>query len=352
MALRGMDGFDHYATQDDLFSRRGALQWSAPASLAAATFNTPGRGGFGKSMGLNGYASNILGPFLATFDANYSTLRIGCALRFVAGANLGIDIGAFDPIANALQCRISLSTSGIIRAFDGAGTQIGISANNAFTPVAWSFVEIAFSIGHSGAIEVQIDGATVLSVTGDTQHTANATLGAVQFSVPGGSLGQIEIDDFRYSDTVIGPGTYTCDSWLGDLRVATLAPNTDASVAWTPLAGANWQEVSELTFDGDASYNSTSTPGAEDLFSLTALTATITQVIGLQLTGAYRATDASPHSITQQISSGGSEITGPAHTLAMAYQFFSDLYPVNPVSGVSWTLGDVHDLLVGYVAAS
>lgn len=353
MALRGMDGFDHYSSQDDLFSRKGALQWIGPTALTVCSLNTPGRGGFGKSLALIGF-SGILGPFAAIFDANYTTLRVGCAVRFNAtGGSPALTVTAFDPIADIGQCSIVLTQTGLIRAFNGAGTEIGVSANNAFNPNVWSFLEVAFGIGAAGSIEVQIDGASVLTLSGvDTQASANNTLGGVAFAVPNGTVGSVEIDDFRYSDTTIGPGTYTCDSWLGDLRVATLPPIADAGVSWTPLSGANWQEVSELSFDGDASYNATTTVTAKDLFTLTALAATISQVIGLQLTGAYRATDTSPHSVTQQISSGGTEIAGPAHTLAMAYQFFSDLYPVNPVSGASWTLGDVHDLLIGYVAAS
>lgn len=352
MALRGMDGFDHYAAEADFYARKGALQWLGPMGFSLISF-LPGRGDFGKALGIGGY-SPVLGLIQAAFDANYSTLRVGFAARWSnTVATPSLSIIARDPLADVTQCTVRLDNTGLIRAFDNTGSEIGVSANNAFNPGTWSFVEIGFGIASSaGWIAVQIDGVPVLTATGNTQASGNNTLGAVGFLVTSGALGAIEIDDFRYSDTVVGPGSFPCDSWLGDLRVATLAPRADSSTGWTPLANANWQEVSETTFDGDTSYNGTTTIGAEDLFVLDAPVPTISQVIALQVTGAYRATDTSPHSITQQVSSGGSEVAGPVHTLSMGYQFFSDLYPLNPVSATNWTLNDVFHLLAGYVAVS
>lgn len=357
--LLGMEGFDHYATADQMYLRQGALQWNGPAlaSAFAPAVITPGRGGFGKSIGLASFNPFLFGPFVASFSVNEATLRIGFALRFAGGAasvsGASFSLSALDPIANVTQCSIELDAIGLIRAFNGAGTQIGISANNAFNSVAWSFLEVAFTIGTSGgAIEVQINGATVLAVGGvNTQASANATFGAVLFHYSS-TTGFIEIDDFRYSDSATGPGLYACNSWLGDLRVATLPPIADAGVSWTPLSGANWQEVSELAFDGDASYNLLPTLGDEDRFSLAALTGTISYVIGVQVTGAFRQTDASLHTITQQIKSGGSEVTGPSHTLGLGYQFFTDLYPINPVSAASWTVADVNSLQIGYIGVT
>ena len=159
------------------------------------------------------------------------------------------------------------------------------------------------------------------------------------------------IDDFRCNDTTVGPGTYPCNGFMGDLRVALLTPTANSAVTWTPLANTNWQEVSETAFDGDTSYNSSSVVGNADLFTVTQVP-TGTEVIGVSVIGAYRNEDATAHTLTQQISAAGTSYAGATQSLTQMYQFLSDVFPINPTSGVSWTVADVNAMLIGYAVTS
>jgi hypothetical protein len=170
--------------------------------------------------------------------------------------------------------------------------------------------------------------------------------------ISGSGGGGALIDDFRYNDTTTGPGTYPCNAWMGDLRVATLFAISNNAVTWTPLAGANWQEISETAFDGDTTYNSTATNGNEDLFNFGTLQSVINEIVAVQLVGGYREADAGGHTITQQLKVGGTDNAGATIGLTTGYQFFADLFPVNPTTGASWSLSDVNGMEAGYKAVS
>ena len=347
MALIASEGFDHQNTGADLILRTGALQWTSNATLG---IQSPGRGGYGKSC-LIASGNTLSGSLVSALTSGY----LGFAL-----SNTGMTVTLFDNTSGS-QAQVTLvftASTGVITVFRGTtgGTQIGVSNGNQFNAAAYPFVEIYALIDASaGVVNVQVAGQPVSWSTNPSGVNTKGSSGASSFSsfsIANSNSANLYIDDFRINDTTTGPGTYPCNSWLGDLRVATLFPISNGSVAWTPLANANWQEVSETAFDGDTSYNYATSLGSEDLFNLAALTGTISYVIGVQVVGAFRQTDASAHTITQQIKTGGTDHTGPSKTLAQTYQYFTDMYAVNPVTSASWTTAAVNALEIGYTAVT
>lgn len=335
MALIAMDGFDNYSTWSNMLQRRGVLQWTT----SGYTNNSivAGRNGIGKALSC------------ATYN-NSPTASLSTAMTegFVGMAMTGQSAVYFiDGISGTTQCSITFDgTYGKITAANGSGAQIGQSAVNAFNPSLFSFFEFHVAIGSAGTLEVRVDNAPVLSLTGvNTKNASASTFSAVK-------MGNGTVDDFRINDTTTGPGAYPNKSWLGDLRVVDLSAISNASVAWTPLTGANWQQIAEALFDGDTSYNATTAVGAQDIFNFAALASTIDQIVGVQVMGAYRENDASTHTIAQHLSIGGTDHVGTASQLAVTYAFLADLYPVNPTTNASWTLADVNAILAGYQLAS
>jgi hypothetical protein len=352
MAVRASDGFDHYANFTDAASRVGNLGWY---SLAPGnTIVTPGRGGFGKclSIPVQSFASDAT---VGAFNANIATYYVGFAMT-ADGAPGGLSVLMYDPIGGgAFQCSAYFNFSaGQVTLYRGQdSTELATSSPASFSGTAWTFVEVMATInGTTGAIAVRCNNSPVVSITGvNTQTSGNASWGGVGLTATGGS-GSILIDDFRYNDTTSGPGTYPCNSWLGDLRVATVFAIANDAVTWTPLAGTNWEEISETAFDGDTSYNSTATDGDEDLFNMGTLSAVIDEIVAVQLVSGAREADAGGHTFTQQLKIGGTDNAGATQALGTAYQFFSDIFPVNPTTGVSWTLSDVNSMLIGYKAVA
>lgn len=356
MSVIATEGFDHYGSFADAAARVGNLGWS---SGGGPQIITPGRGGFGKCLQM-GVAPNFLSVTTASFNANIATYYFGFAMRALPSGGGGFPatfiVALYDPIGSgAYQCTVLFNlTAGQVTLYRGElVTELAISSPAVFSAAAWTFVEITATIdGTAGAMAVRCNNQPVVSITGvNTQTTGNASMGGVGFLANGGS-GSVQIDDFRYNDTTTGPGTYPNNSWLGDQRVDTRFVTANASVSWDPLAGTNWEEVSETAFDGDTSYNSTATAGDEDLFNLEVLTAVIDQITAVQLVTGAREADAGGHTFSQQLSVGGTDHAGATQTLAPDYNFFSDMFPVNPTTGASWTLADVNAMLAGYKAIS
>lgn len=349
MTIIATEGFDHYASFTDLASRQGTMTWG---STVSPTIVTPGRGGFGSCLSIPGSSFLNLATTVA-FNANQATWYAGFAASVGSGTPASFTVSLYDPIGTgAIQTEIVFNMSAgqitVYRLTGASPVEIGASAPSVFPGAGWFFVEIFATIDSSaGVVEVRINNQPAITLTGvNNQGTAHATWGGIQFNV--GTSGSVLIDDFRYNDTTTGPGIYPTNGWLGDLRVATLWPNGNSSVAWTPLTGTNWQEVSETFFDGDTSYNFTAVTGDEDLFNFDSLAAVIDQVVSVQIVGGYRQADAGAHTLTQQIKMGATDTPGATKTLSDTYQFFTDLFPVNPTTGASWTLTDVNSLLAGY----
>lgn len=138
------------------------------------------------------------------------------------------------------------------------------------------------------------------------------------------------------------------DYYLGDVSVDTVFPTANVSVAWTPLANTNWQEVSEVVFDGDTSYNYTSGVGDVDLFAIGPVRTNIATVLAVQITGAYRKDDATSHIIEQQLKSGATQVDGDGNSVPSGYVFFTDSWIQDPNTGLQWLAADVNALNIGY----
>lgn len=350
MALIGTEGFDHYNLATDAEFRTGVLQWAFTNSPSLVT----GRGGFGKALSMLNQGIS----YYATFGSTYGELYFGFAMLMGAFQTL-TDKAVLNLVDTSLavpqmflQLNSILGTIGIWQAAHGAtpAALVASSQPNAFNGAVFDFLEVHGKIDPTaGLIEVQVNGATVVSFSGNTQMSANGGFGALQF-IP--ASGAWTIDDFRFNDTTTGAGMYPNNSWTGDLRVATLYPTANGTVSWTPLANANWQEVSEHAFDGDTSYNSTATNGDEDLFTMDTLPATITEIIAVQIVGGYRETDSAAHTLTQQLTTNSSDFAGASHVMTSSYQFVTDLFVINPDTAASWTLTEINTMLIGYKAVS
>ena len=152
-----------------------------------------------------------------------------------------------------------------------------------------------------------------------------------------------------YCDGTTGPGTYPCNSFLGDVRDSTqFAVGNGGTIDWTPLANTNWQEISEVQFDGDASYNRSNSAGAIDLFNPQVLNADIDQVVCLAVTLAVRLEDAGARLIAPCIQIGSTVYVGTPQAVDLSYLYITSYWPINPSNGASWTTTEVNDCQFGY----
>lgn len=361
MSVLRYDGFDHYNTSADLQSNIGELSYFvAPlvgfGSGSVTPQSTGGRLGTGSlqvnaSWGGLGTATQSLYAFYNNTDP---TSVMGVAINMPSlDPTHPILVTFIDAInSNTEQVHFEIHIAPAqIKAFRGA-TLLGQTAINIFSAGGYNYFEFQTLINNTGGtVAAQVNGQTLLSLTGiDTQQSTLDYCTGVVFTVSSGTTtpSTIDLDDFYLCNGINSGGTYPANTFLGNVRVSTSFPISNSSTAWTPLTGQNWQMVDDPIFDGDASYNFTTTLGNADQFNFGTIAATVNAVIALQLTGAYRIGGAGSHTVEQSVVSSGVPAVGSVKSLSTSYQFFTDLFPTDPNTGVNWTLPTANAITAGY----
>ena len=328
MALRYTEGFDIYPTVTDVLNRRGGLQWHYNGlfnpTLAAGRYNSTGQS-------MNFSYSQIV---QATLSSNFTEIYVGFGFLLT-----GTTPFSFGDTATGIQLAFSFNIDGSIT------HPFGRTVNNTCPQGTWFFFEIGIVVSKTaGRLTMRVNNQPVYDQTGlNTSPQTNQVINFFQFG-PTPNLGAMQVDDIYVCDGTTGPGSNPCNTFLGDSRIFTLYPDAAGDLSgWTSSNGSNpnWQQVS--TPDGDTNYNSTSTVGAEDLVKLTGLPSNVISVIGVQVIGQLRKTDATAHTATLHIKSGGvdSTLTGflAPYALTTNYLYYAgDPVTVDPATSATWTL--------------
>lgn len=348
MALIAYDGFDHYNSTSDMLNRLGTLQWTGQADT---TLVNPGRTGVGKYINI-GYLGANNGSLTATLKNPVTQLTVGMGMMLSGGSYY---VQFLDQLTGAVQCSFSINASnGQVGMTNSTGAVVATGLN-CVPSFGWMFLEFQALIGNAtvGSMAVNINGQLALSMSGiNTQSSANASVSGMRIGAIGLFPSGPGIDDVYFADGTTGPGTYINNSFLGDVRCATQFPIGNNSVQWTPLANANWQEVSETNMDSDTSYNYTDVAGAQDSFNFSALDVDVNEVLGLQITLAIRKVDAGARTVAPVLVIAGTSYVGTAVSVDVSYLYITSLWPTNPATGVSWTAADVAGLAAGYVVVT
>lgn len=114
------------------------------------------------------------------------------------------------------------------------------------------------------------------------------------------------------------------------------------------ISTMNAQNVNEIVFDGDMTYNTSITPGQEDLFNCDSTIPSTLNIIGIQVIGAYKKDDANPHTMTQHLRSGATDAAGTVFTLNSSWFYTSDIYILDPDTGSNWTVSGANNIKIGY----
>ncbi len=358
MALKVFDGLDHYNTVTDMISRTGFLQYQLPGTFNPTIAFQTGRGGLGRCVKVtnNNGTAGVCALRLVWGDRNPQAF-FSLGLNFPAGA--GFWVYFIDGVSGSIQMSLNFNATNFsIQAFRGdtSGTSLGLTANNIWEPNVWNLFEFHPVINNStGSIEIRKNGDTILNISGvDTQISANAWFDVVDLlSIPPSSFSTsfYLLDDVYYCDTVPDSGVSANDNFLGDVRVATVFATGNDAVQFTPLAGANWQEISEVAMDGDSSYNFDSTAGHQDTFVFQSIASVISTIYGLQITYAARKDDAGARTMAGVIRiSGTSHVYGSPDTVpfSASYPYLTDLWILSPASGLNFTLSEVNAATYGY----
>ncbi len=331
MPLLFIDGFDHYATADIL------KKWQS--ITGSPTINASG----GRRGGgcLEGIAS---GRYVGRGYANQSEVVVGFAFKpstlSAAGSNR-YALALLD--GSTIQVAFHFASDGSVIAYRGSPVTnvLGSSASGIVGTGAYNYFE--FRVLHhasAGEVEVRLNGAQILSLTGlNTAPTGNAWSNGFRSGVAGSTDGSTGSFDDLY---VYGGGTF-----LGDVRIDAIYPNgAGTHQAWTPSTGADHAALVDETAPNTTDYLTGGAAGTKETLALQDLSIN-GAILGVQVNNAVSKTDAGACTIKNLIRSGSSEASGPTYAPSTTYLYSSSIHETDPATGAPWLTAAINALEAG-----
>lgn len=341
MALRFIDGFDHYTTLAQFLYKYVETGSSSYVSLDA-----------GRRSGSNGvklYSSS--GYITKTLD-DQATWVVGAAVKLGTFPTSTGTVFQFRDSVGNVQASLCVSTTGALALYRSStsGTLLATSSG-ALTTGAWNFIEAKLTIADSGGyFEARVNGDVWATYTGDTKaSTSLATANSIRlYGMP--SVATVYYDDFYVCD---GTGTIRND-FLGDVRVDTLFPSGSGNAAqFTPTGSANnWENVDDASPDDDTTYNASDTAGNVDTFTFADLSALNAYVFGVQANVLARKDDAGTRLLRAVARVGTTDYEGANMTLSDSYVDHRQIWAQNPATSANWTEAEINAAEFGYKVQS
>ena len=331
MALLFMDGFEHYATGDK------TEKWNLGANYDIT--NARARTGAQCCILSDAKVSLPLASgstVIAGFGYYTTALSDGLILCGV-GNVLGGQCLVFTTATGALQ----VYRSGGNASWGFAAQLLGSTAVGVVRVNAWMYIEVKAVIDNSvGAVTLKVNGVTVLTLTNqDTQATADATW--TIFGI--GGAGGMHMDDLYVCD---GSGA-TNNDFLGECRVVTLLPQTDAVAAgsnadFTCSTGADHGAlVDDAAPDDDTTYLSSSTLNHVDSWEYPALGYT-GDIKGVQMSLSAKKADSGARAIAAVARPAATNrVHATNHYIGTSYAYWLSLWELNPEDSAAWEVADV-----------
>jgi hypothetical protein len=337
--LRFVDGFDHYATAHLL------AKWSAKGG-APAIVSTPVRTGVGalrcqttewvELECAGGSQATVIvgfGFYLSALPATRAAIAVlGDGGTGATTTQVALQVNADGTLTVA---RNDADTVGI--ATTAAGVALG-SSTAALSALTWyhGAIKVTFH-GSTGTVEVRIDGAPWVTVTGaDTVYTANASADRVAL----GAVGMTAyFDDAFQADGAAGsvtdfPGRVSVHSKIA-------SAGDGASAEFVPASGTdNGAMVDDATPDDDSTYNAATAAGEVDTYAFGALGVTGT-VVGVQVCNYARKTDVDPCDVRAVARVDGVEYFGDVVAAPEDYAVLRQVFEENPDTSAAWTVTEV-----------
>jgi len=340
VALRFVDGFDHYTTQAHVVRK-----WTANPASYAPVFGGTTNGRFtGGSFHISGcYTNNQL---IKTLDPQ-PTWVLGVAHKFNI-ITTGVQIVALMD-GNTQQVDVRQNADGTMSVTRN-GTVLGTTPSAVGLTNQWNYYEFKATIHPTaGAYELRVNGQSLISATNvNTRNTANSSANQIQCgsanSYNGGS-GVYDFDDFYACD---GTGT-TNNDFLGEMRIETLypaSPGTNTNFTPNP-AGSNYANVKDAPPDDDATIVSGNTLGLMDTYLMSHLSGTPTTIKGTMLSVMARKDNAGTRAVAPVIRSGATNSIGANGYLGASYACYTRIDETDPGTGAAWTAAGVNAVECG-----
>ena len=330
MTMLWQDGFDLYNNASDLtmvyFSsntsgfnttagRFGGGSWYT--SAYGLTKTIPANAEVWSSFAINTWDTNAGDKFVATFNS-------------VTGEEVSI---TYNP------------ATGAWKAWRGNNNTVLGTATLYLTSNVWHWIDIRAKLGTTlGEVEVWVDDAQILTLTGqNTVYNAGQTQFTnvqVGDNHTGGAL-RMYIDDW----IIYTPGTR-----VGDSRIDTLTPNSDAGTNQaTPSTGStHYGVVDEAQFNTSDYLTTASTSGNKEVFGHGALATAPAVIHAVAVKLVSQKSDAGAFALEPLVVSGGTEGDGASQTLTTSWGVQAAVFETDPHTSAAWAYAAVNSAYIGY----
>jgi hypothetical protein len=343
MALQWADTFNVYGTTATLMNDGLYSNVNGGSGSSFSLVTDPDVTATGKVFAVS--ASCFFGADQAGTRKPLTTpaATIGVALRLYMSSlpygNGRSPVISFRDVSNNVLFSMRVLSTGAVelRSVDSSGgTLYGTTAQPVLTAHAWSHIEIkGKSNASTGTIEVRVNGASAISLTGLNTGGANiAQIFIGNYDVANGTAA----DTYYWKDFILWDTTGSFNNdFIGTVQCLDTLTDGDTSLTWTPNSGttgynilANRPPLDDSGYIGAAS-NLTST------FSLANLPATVSSVRGNILKARARKTDGGDGNIQVGLKSGASTGLGANRPITTAYTYWYDINETDPATGAAWT---------------
>jgi hypothetical protein len=289
-----------------------------------------------------GYCVDVFRPqFNKPIGSNETTLIVGQAIKT---NNYQHNISFFGDNATAENVSVNFIENGAISVRRGntGATVLASAPTGSFPTAAWFYAEIKIVFSNTvGTVEVRINGTALITATGlDTNNstTVGSDLIAIQTPNAGGNR---QIDDFYICN---GSGSVN-NNFLGDVRVATLAPTGNG--ASSQLAGSDGNSTDNYLLVDESPYNTTdyvssSTSGQKDSYAMADLPGSASSVLAVQQVATLIKTDAGAIQAKHLVRSGATNYTTAGFNLSAGYVTYFYVRETDPNTSAAWTVSNVN----------
>ncbi len=341
MALRFIDGFDHYTTHDQLLYKYNVVCSSSYAVLDD-----------GRRAGSNALRMYSQSGFVAKTLGEQPTWIVGAAVKLESLPSSNGSVFMFLDGGGDAQACLCVSSTGalVLKRGSTSGTTLATS-NNALLAGVWNYIEAKITVADSGGtFSARVNGQEWVTYAGDTKYSPYyAYASAIKlFGFP--SIVKVWYDDFYVCD---GTGSVNND-YLGDVRVDTLFPSGAGNAAnFTPTgSGNNWENVDDASPDEDTSYNASDTVDAQDSFIFSDLSSLNSSVLGVQENILAKKDDAGTRLLRGIVRVDSADYEGSDLSLGDSYGGFTQIWEQNPSTAANWTENEVNAAEFGYKVES
>lgn len=333
MSITNYDGFDYYPNVNGTSNGLQA-NWAIHGGVSLSD----GRFG-GQAVSCSGTISGASRVYQAVTSTANGTLGFaGNLTRFTTGDEpYGFArVGNFDTDI----CGLGYNDNQQVYLWVGNESTAVATSSLHISVGSWHFYELEITTG-SGGINLYVDGLLALAYSGSlgSNQINRVTFGMFNTDV---DFETWSYDDFYFRNSA---------TRLGECRIQTLVPNSDAAVTWSRSNGtSNFSQVNSLPAPAQGSQTGdvySNTVGNADLYGVTSLQGIPTAVFAVKINVCANKDDSGTRTIAPMLSSAGTTVNGVTQALTQTMLYYSTIWEADPHTSNAWTVAAVNSSEIG-----